>query len=70
MQTVRDEALKIVKSLPDEATWDDLMYSLYVRQAIEEGLRASEAGTIIPVEELRARLGLPQRKDRPFQAGE
>ena len=30
--TVRDEARKLVDQLPDDATWDDLLYQVYVRR--------------------------------------
>ena len=57
-KTVKEEALKILKGLPDQATWDDLMYTIYVRQAIEAGMRYSEAGKTLSVEEVRAKFGL------------
>ena len=37
---VKNEAKRLVEELPEDATWDDLMYKIYVRQAIEAGLRA------------------------------
>ena len=59
-QTVKQEARRLVEELPEGATWDDLMYRIYVRQAIEDGLRDSEAGRTIDVTEVRARFGLPK----------
>ena len=35
MPNVKQEARHLVESLPESATWDDLMYTIYVRQAIE-----------------------------------
>ena len=32
MPNVKQEAQHLVDSLPDNATWDDLMYTIYVRQ--------------------------------------
>ena len=55
---IKDEARRLVENLPDNATWDQLMYQIYVRQAIETGLGDSEAGRAVNVEELRTRLGL------------
>jgi predicted transcriptional regulator len=57
--TVRDEARRLVDQLPDDATWDDLLYQVYVRQSIDAGLADCEAGRLVPVEEVRRRLGLP-----------
>ncbi len=57
---VREEAQRLVEELPEDATWDDLMYRIYVRQTIEAGLEDSEAGRTISVGEVRAKLGLPK----------
>lgn len=57
---VKEEAHRLIDTLP-EATWEDVMYGLYVRQAVEQGLADSEADRVIPVQEVRARLGLPRR---------
>ena len=61
MQTasVKQEAQELVQDLPDDATWEDLMYRIYVRQAIEAGLRDSEAGRTVDVKDVRAMFGLP-----------
>jgi hypothetical protein len=42
---IKQEAHRLVENLPGDATWDDLMYQIYVRQAIEAGLQDSEAAT-------------------------
>jgi len=38
MQTARESARRIIDHLPDQATWEDIMYELSVKQKIEEGL--------------------------------
>jgi predicted transcriptional regulator len=55
---VKHEARRLVENLPENATWDDLMYEIYVRQAIETGLADSEAGRTLDVKEVRAKFGL------------
>lgn len=57
--SIKTEARRLVDQLPDDATWDDLMYEIYVRQAIEAGLEDGRAGRVVPVAEVRRRLGLP-----------
>lgn len=57
--SIKEEAQRLLDELPSDATWDDLMRRIYVRQAIESGLADSEAGRTIPVDELRDKLGLP-----------
>ena len=55
MQTpnVKQEARHLIENLPESATWDDLTYAIYVRQAIEAGLSDSEAGRVLDVNEVR-----------------
>ncbi len=55
---VKQEAYHLVEKLSESATWDDLMYEIYVRQTIEAGLEDSKAGRTVDVREVRARFGL------------
>ncbi|MGH7172211.1 MAG: hypothetical protein ACRELF_10905 [Gemmataceae bacterium] len=57
--SVKSEAVRLVEQLPDDATWDDLLYEIYVRQSIEAGLKDCREGRTLPVAEVRRRLGLP-----------
>jgi len=59
-QNVKEEARRLVENLPEDVTWDDLMYRIYVRQAIEAGLADSEADRVVEVEDVRKRFGLPE----------
>jgi predicted transcriptional regulator len=58
--TVKEEARRLIDRLPDDATWEDLQYEIYVRQAIEAGLKDSREGRTVPLEEARRRFGLGQ----------
>ena len=58
--SIKQEAHRLVESLPENATWEDLMYQIYLRQAIEAGLEDSEAGRTVDVKEVRAKFGLPE----------
>jgi len=56
MSSVKEAARSIVDNLPEQATWDDLMYELYVKQKVEAGLQAADEGRTVPHEEVKARL--------------
>lgn len=56
----KKEAHKIIDRMPPEATWDDLMQEIYVREAIERGLADSKAGRTKDVKEIRAKYGLQE----------
>ncbi len=55
--TVKEEARRLVERLPDDATWEDLQYEIYFRQAVEAGLEDSRAGRVVPQAEARRQLG-------------
>ncbi len=55
---VKTDALRLVDSLPDNATWDDLMYRIYVRQCVDSGIADAEAGRVVDVSDVRRRFGL------------
>lgn len=56
----KEEAHKLIDQLPANATWDDLMHEIYVREAIEKGLEDSKAGRTKDVAEIRRKYGLPE----------
>ena len=53
-------AHKLIDGLPPSATWDDVMYRIYVRQSIESGLKDVDDGKTIPVDEVRKQFGLSE----------
>ena len=57
---IKPEAQRILDKMPDDATWDDLMYEIYVRQAVDAGLEDSLAGRTMDVKDVRAEFGLPE----------
>ena len=57
---VKEDAHRIVEQLPANATWDDLMHEIYVREAIEKGLSDSKAGRTKDVKEVRRKYKLPE----------
>ena len=60
VQNVKEEARRLVENLPEDVTWDDLMYRIYVRQAIEVGLADSDADRVVEVEDVRKSFGLSE----------
>lgn len=60
METVniKEQAHQLLDNLPDSATWEDVMYRIYIRQAIEAGVKDSDEGRTVEVKEVRKRFGL------------
>jgi predicted transcriptional regulator len=63
MSIAKEEARKLIETIPDDASWDDVMYEFYVRTKIEIGLEAADAGKVVSQEEVEKRF-CPERKSR------
>jgi len=55
MQTAKEQAKVLIDKLPDNATLNDIMYELYVKQKIEAGMQASREGRVTPHAEVKKR---------------
>ena len=55
---IKEQARDMIANLPDDATWEDLQYQIYVRQSIDAGLRDADEGRTVSIEEARRRFGL------------
>lgn len=58
-ESIKEQAHQLLDNLPDSATWEDVMYRIYVRQAIEAGIKNSDQGQTMDVKEVRKKFGLP-----------
>jgi hypothetical protein len=50
--TTKERVRDLLDRLPDDCSIDDVLYHLYVVQAIERGLADAEAGRTIPHEQV------------------
>lgn len=55
---IKEEARRLIEHLPEDATWEDLQYEIYDRQVTEAGLKDSQEGRTVPLDEARRRFGL------------
>ena len=56
MSIVKEEARNLIEKLPDQATWDDIMYEFYVKKKLAVALKAAEEGRVISHEEVKKRF--------------
>ncbi len=52
MSTVKQIVHEIADQLPEQATLDDAMHTLYVRQKLERSLQAARDGKVVTQEEM------------------
>jgi len=56
MNAAKEEVMRILESLPEDASLDDIQYHIYVRQKIDRGLDDVEAGRTLSEEEFDLRM--------------
>lgn len=56
MSSIKEEAKKLIDRLPDQVTWDDIMYEFYVKKKISTGIKAAKEGSIISHKEVKKRF--------------
>ena len=54
--TIKQEALQALNTLPESTTWDEVIYTLYVRQKIGNGINDINEGKTVTQEEAKARI--------------
>lgn len=56
MSIAKEEVRKILDQLPDDASFEDIQYHIYVREKIEHGLKDIKEGRVISQQEIERRM--------------
>jgi hypothetical protein len=56
MATAREENRRRIDTLPDDAIWEDVQYSIYVRERIERGRHETSEGKTVDQSEIERRM--------------
>jgi hypothetical protein len=56
MSQIKEETIRLIASLPDDCTLEDIQYHLYVRHKVEQGIAAMEQGRVVPQAEAERRV--------------
>lgn len=56
MATAKEEIRRLIDILPDNATWEDVQYSIYVRERIERARKEADDGNLIAQDEIESRM--------------
>jgi hypothetical protein len=67
MSTVKEEVCKLLEQLPDDVSFEDIQYHIYVRQKLERGLKDLEEGRVLSQYEVERRMAqaILQRLEGP-----
>jgi predicted transcriptional regulator len=56
MSAIKEQAIKIIESLPEDCTLEDIQYHLYVRENVERGIKAIDEGQTVSQEEAEKKV--------------
>ena len=56
MANTKEEIRKILDALPDDATWEDVQYSIYVRERVERGKVEAAQGKLADQDQVETRM--------------
>ena len=56
MSTAKEEVQKMLELIPDDSSFEDIQYHIYVREKIEHGLKDIEEGRILDQKEIERRM--------------
>ena len=56
MQSAKEEAIQLIRRLPDDTTLEDIQYHLYVQQKVRRGMQDVEEGRMYTQEEVEKRM--------------
>jgi hypothetical protein len=56
MATAKEEIRKIIDALPDDATWEDVQYAVYVRERVERGGREADQEKFLDQDDVEIRM--------------
>jgi hypothetical protein len=56
MESLKQDALKVISKMPETAEIDDIMYRLYVIDKVRKGREAVQRGEVVSIEDLKREI--------------
>jgi hypothetical protein len=56
MATAKEEVRMMLDRLPEDATWEDVQHSIYVRERVERGRLEASQGKVVDQDEIEERM--------------
>ena len=56
MQTAKQDAQSMIRDLPDDASYEDIIYRLHVLETVRDRLEAADAGQVVTHDHVKQRL--------------
>ncbi len=56
MSKPKEDVQRLLDTLPDDTSFEDIQYRIYVKQAIQRGLDAADRGELVDHDEMEKRM--------------
>lgn len=56
MLSVKQDVIEMIKKLPEEVDYDDIMAEIYFKQKVDKSLKQIDEGKVISHEEVKQRM--------------
>jgi len=56
MPTIKEEVVNMIKNLPDEVGYDEIMAEIYFKQKVDKSLKQIDEGKVISHDEAKKRI--------------
>lgn len=56
MPIVKEQAISLIKTLPEDCTLEDIQYHIYVLEKVEKGIKAIDEGRVVSQNEAEKRV--------------
>lgn len=53
---VKEEVIQLIEKMPDDCTVEDILYELYLKQKVDNGLQDIKEGRVVKHEEVEQRM--------------
>lgn len=67
MNSLKEQVIRLIQSLPDDTTLEQIQYALYVREHVERGIADIDAGRVVTHDEARRRIAEWRKSYGPNQ---
>ena len=68
MSRPKEVVQRLLSELPDEVSFEDIQYHIYVQEAVQRGLDAADRGELIEQEEIERRMARSKGSGSPVRS--
>lgn len=56
MGSIKSQVVGLINNLPEDSSWEDIQYHIYVREKVEKGINDIDSGDVISQDEAERKI--------------